>query len=319
MESREAELLQFKQLDLVQYALSRGFRVDRKASSQKSVAVRHINGDKLIIGQSSDGTYFYFNAKGNDNGTIVDLVQYLDGGSIGDVRKTLRQYVPSSVANVASWQTTSQPKTAFSRADVVAKWRDAKPLKEVRSYLSTCRSIPISVYLDPVFAGRFRIDSRGNVLAVHCDEEGVCGFEMKNGTAHRTTFTGFSPGGVKGLCVSRARPTDSTMVVAETFIDMLSVAALEGTRGIRFFSTSGRPSPKQVDLLKRASRRMPSGASVQLRFDNDAGGEEIAEMLEAAFGEEFLVVRCFPAARGADWNDVLRNHTASNVPGSQPS
>jgi hypothetical protein len=44
------------------------------------------------------------------------------------------------------------------------------------------------------FAGHIRIDVRGNAVFPHIDRDGVCGYEIKN-----RNFTGFAPGGEKGL------------------------------------------------------------------------------------------------------------------------
>ncbi|WP_197455904.1 toprim domain-containing protein [Stieleria neptunia] len=263
----------------------------------------------MIVGKSPDGTFFYFNAKGNDSGTIIDLVQTLDGGSLGDVRKTLRRYSPQQNDSASDWVTTSSSNQTIDRKSVQAKWESAQPITNRNPYLSDCRLIPTQTYLDPIFAGRFRIDHRGNVLAAHYDTDGLCGFEIKNGTRDRTTFTGFCPGGIKGLFASRPRPGDRLMIIAETFIDMLSVAALIGTRDARFFSTAGRPSPKQLDLIANASNRMPAGSEIQLRFDNDAGGREIAQIIEAKLADLALAIRrVVPPTPGMDWNDCVRSN-----------
>ena len=92
MMNRKDELDRFKRINLAEYAASRNFVMDRRASSRHSVVMRHPRGDKLIIGRDASGIYYYFNAKGDDSGTIVDLVMAMDGSNLGEVRKTLRGY-----------------------------------------------------------------------------------------------------------------------------------------------------------------------------------------------------------------------------------
>ncbi len=316
MVSRAEELQQFKRIDLVAFAISRGFELDRKASSRSSVAVRNVRGDKLIIGKSDDGTYHYFNAKGSDAGTIIDLVQSLDGGSLGDVRKTLRAFDPASaLATTAQSKPVTVVARSVDRVQVQATWAKALPLQSENLYLSRCRMIASSTYLHPRFYGRFRIDSRNNVLAAHHDKTGLCGYEMKNGTREGTTFTGFSPGGVKGLFASRPADGDRTMVVAETFIDMLSVAALKGIEGRRFFSLGGQPSPLQITLLRAAVARMPCRATIELCVDNDQGGKAIAGQvkaaLETAVHDAQKIKVCPPPDTSKDWNDYLKSAQAT--------
>lgn len=312
MESRSEELRQFKKIDLVEYATSRGFVLDRKASSKASIVVRHSRGDKLIIGKASDGSYHYFNAKGDDSGTIIDLVQALDGGSIGDVRKSLRQYRPNS-RRAAGTHSDGQG-LSHRKVDLPAmrsRWTAATPLTARNAYLSDCRKLPESVYLNLRFRGRLRVDHRGNVVAIHHNDSGMSGFEMKNGTEKRTTFTGFSPGGIKGLFSSVPQPGDNVMVVCETFIDTLSVATLMGCDHRSFYSLGGRPSPAQLGLLMRTAKRMPKGASIELRLDNDEGGAEIAEKIKAVFAPirtHFSGIYYMPPSLlGMDWNDVLKH------------
>ncbi|MEO1529417.1 MAG: toprim domain-containing protein [Planctomycetota bacterium] len=308
MQSRSEELIQFKKIDLVEYAISRGFEFDRRASSRSSVVVRHPCGDKLIIGKTKDGSFHYFNAKGSDSGTIIDLVQSLDGGTLGDIRKTLRRYSPTGLANRDIGRKAKLAPRAVNLAAVEASWRQAAPLTGRNSFLSDCRKIDPSIYLHPRFTGRLRVDHRGNVLAAHHNKSGLSGFEMKNGTKERTTFTGFSPGGAKGLFASRCRPDDMIMVITETFIDALSVAAITGGDGMRFFSLAGRPSQAQIKLLQAAASRMPTGSSIELRIDNDRGGHQIAKLLSTVLATHKHVARittCQPRDPETDWNDEL--------------
>lgn len=305
MQSRNDELEQMKRIDLCKYAGTRGFVLDRKQSSRCSVVMRHANGDKLIVSRQSNGQYVYFNAKGSDNGTIVDLIQSRDRVSLGEVRKILRPWLrpcSSPPPGLPTLPITLQP-SEHDAAGVLKSWMEAKPIGKSHPYLEVERRIPLSVLKNEIFQDRIRIDLRRNAVFPHFNESGLCGFELKN-----REFTGFSPGGVKGLTCSRPRDADCTMVICETAIDMLSYAALHGVTGNRFFSTAGQISPSQAECLRSAATRMPIRSTVVLAFDHDDGGQKLAGQTRDALSSAGLnIEEHFPERPGADWNDVLRS------------
>ncbi|WP_145175470.1 DUF3991 and TOPRIM domain-containing protein [Rubripirellula lacrimiformis] len=319
MDTRNDELEQFKRLNLHDYAVSRGFVVDRKKSSRHSVVVRHPRGDKLIIGKAPTGQFFYFNALGADSGTIIDLVQALDGGTLGDVRKTLRAYdgLPAVRAPSSTLPFEIQP-SRHDAAAVLSAWMRAKPIKSGHPYLTDIRGISEEVQLHPAFRDRIRIDSRGNMVVPHFNRSGLCGFELENGNRERTTFTGFSPGGVKALACSRPQSDDRTMIVCETAVDMFSVATLEGVDGKRFFSTAGQTSEMQSECLRHAAAKMPNNSRILLAFDNDEGGRKLAFQVRRALQNCGLPVHDhFPPTVGAGWNDVLQQTRQHDSPEPQ--
>ncbi|PHQ33131.1 DUF3991 and TOPRIM domain-containing protein [Rhodopirellula bahusiensis] len=308
MIDRKAELDQFKRINLAEYASSRGFVMDRRASSRHSMVMRHPRGDKLIISRDASGLYYYFNAKGSDSGTIIDLVGSLDGSNLGEIRKTLRAYGGSQLANAPTptLPFVVEPAT-HDAAGVLKAWMEMKDATAGHSYLTEHRGISAEVQTHPIFSGRIRIDRRGNAAFPHFGpgNTGLCGFELKNGNANGTTFTGFSPGGLKALHCSRPRDTDREAVICETAIDMLSLATLEGTERRRFFSTAGQISPLQAECLRSAANRMPRGSRVVIATDNDDGGIALASKIEEALRPvDIPIVRHMPPTSG-DWNDVL--------------
>lgn len=309
MRSRADELDEMKRIDLCQYVASRGFVFDRRNSSRCSAVMRHPNGDKLIVGRSKSGQYIYFNAKGNDNGTIVDFVQTRDRVSIGEVRKLLRPWLGKNAAplpDLPNLPFQLQP-SEHDAARVLATWMKAKPIGQTHSYLEAVRCIPREVLGHLAFEDRIRRDDRGNALFPHFNQPGLCGFEVKN---HR--WTGFAPGGVKGLGCSRPSPSDRRMVLCETFIDLLSYATLKGIEGHRFFSTAGQISPAQGECLRSAVKNMPAGSEVVFAFDNDEGGHKLAELVQAEIAKTSgRIVLDLPPRSGEDWNDVLKRERST--------
>ena len=309
MMDRKAELERFKRINLVEYAASRGFALDQKASSRHSVAMRHSNGDKLIIGREPSGLYYYFNAKGSDSGTIIDLVASLDGSNLGEIRKTLRAY-DGTATPVSSATPAHDVQPATHDATVILNtWRKMKPISgNGHPYLTRFRGISAELQNHAIFNDRIRIDSRQNAVFPHFGpgNTGVCGFEIKNGNASGTTFTGFSPGGMKALCCSRPRPTDREAVICETAIDMLSIAQLEGVENRRFFSTAGQISKTQAEFLRSAILRMPTDSRVIIATDNDDGGRSLAANIHEALRTiDIEIAHHHPEQKGNDWNDVL--------------
>ena len=120
-------------------------------------------------------------------------------------------------------------------------------MQEVRRhrYLENERSLRAAVLGSERFAGRVRMDVRGNAVFPHFDQDGLCGYEIKN-----TNFTGFAAGGEKGLWFSHARRDDTRLVFCESAIDALSHAALFPDAGARYASIGGKPNPVQPELIR---------------------------------------------------------------------
>lgn len=306
--SRSDELEQFKtQINLCEFAASKGFVIDPKQSSRASAVMRHSTGDKIIVARSPSRHWMFFNVHDSrDRGTIIDFLQFRDRLSLGEVRKQLRLWLGHPESEILT-TVSRHPDLVPSEFDVTrvhAVWWDALPPLQNR-YLEQQRQIPEAIFLHPIFSDRIRVDRRQNLLFAHHSLDGICGFEMKN-----EGFTGFSPGGVKGLWCSRPRPEDEELVVCETAIDALSYATLFGTEGRRFVSTAGQLSPLQRELLKSAAQKLGDYGSIVLALDNDAGGRQLAASLQALLAEVDLghrqVVTSLPEPEGNDWNDVLR-------------
>lgn len=167
------------------------------------------------------------------------------------------------------------------------------------------RGIPAALLTLPRFAGCVLQDARGNACFPHRDRVGVCGWEVKN-----RGFTGFSKGGCKGLWVSRTRPDDEALVIAESAIDALSYAALYPDAQARYFSTGGSLNPQQPAFIASALEKMPRLAVVILATDHDAAGEALAVTIQnLAPPVEGLEFRRPLPDIGKDWNDALKART----------
>jgi len=322
---REDELETFKtRINLSEYAAAQGYEIDRAASSRNSVGMRHPDGDKIILGMGADQHWIYFSVHDPaDHGSIIDFVQARQRLNLGQVRRELRPWLDAP----GSHRPTALPRPAASRyaqrlepvprdlVGVRARWEAAAD-EPAHAYLCGERAIPRELLTAEPFLGRVRRDGRGNALFPHWNEDGLCGFEIKN-----RGFTGFASGGQKGLWGSRKRDSDRKLVIAETAIDALSYAALFGCVDARFVSVAGQMNPQQPALLGQAMQKMPDGAVIVAAVDHDEGGELIHAQIEGVFAglgrPEIALERHHPPTAGQDWNDALRASVGQDglVPG----
>ena len=264
-----------------------------------------------------NGVWMYWNAtEQEDAGNIIDFVQNRLRLDLGQVRKELRPWL-SGTARVPSSRVGEfdQPLLPITKekADMYARLATMEIISGSH-YLNEVRKIPGYVTADPRFAGRIYQDHRRNAIFPHYDLEGTCGYEIKN-----TDFTGFSPGGIKGLWCSRTTAQDTKLVIGEVALDVLSFAALQPDLHTRYLSTGGAINEDvQPELIKRAAAKMPGGSQIFLTMDNDGAGEALAEKIEALISPvvatECVISVQMPPSRGQDWNDVLKLSTGIEPP-----
>ena len=312
---RDQELETFKtQIDLREYAAECGYVWDRQESWRGSAVMRK-DGDKIIIKRDGDGHYVYFSVKSDrDSGSIIDFVQVRKRLTLGEVRKELRPWLGRSGGASPTPFPRLEP-TARNRVAVEAEYRRMQDADR-HPYLEEKRLIPADVLMSPRFAGRVRMDRRGNAVFPHFDEEGLCGYELKN-----TGYTGFSKGGAKGLWFSRTGADDRRLVIAESAIDALSYAALFPDELTRYASIGGQLNPRQPELIRAAAARLPRGAEVVAAMDADDAGVALSAMVEEAVrltGREDLASIVHTPLEGKDWNDVLKARQTSSLPTARP-
>jgi hypothetical protein len=154
------------------------------------------------------------------------------------------------------------------------------------------------------FAGRVRIDDRGNAIFPHFDAQGLSSYEFKN-----VCFTGFAAGGTKALWLSHELSDDNRLVFCESGIDALSFAALIPDNHTRYASIGGKPNPEQPDLIRAAIARMPADSEIVSAMDADADGAKLNEVVRQAFelsGRQDLRFSVHEPFGFKDWNDQLR-------------
>lgn len=165
-------------------------------------------------------------------------------------------------------------------------------------YLTEARGLPADIIEQASREGALREGIGGTVWALHSGEDGqACGWEMRG-----PRYKGFSKGGTKRLFgigdVAGAR----RLAVAESAIDAMSLAAIEGQgEGTAYLSTGGGFGPMVNFALRQLLR---PGVRLVAATDRGQGGDLLADRLHriakevgAGFG------RLRPSAK--DWNAQL--------------
>jgi len=201
MINQDCELEAFKrEIDLRQFAMSLGYQIDRRESWRGSAVLRRA-ADKIVVKRNGNGHYVFFSLRDDDdNGTVIDFVQRRQNLSLGGVRQVLRPWIgrPVSVP-----QFPQLPPASPDRMRVEREYRSIAEAQRY-PYLERDRWVPAVVLSAPRFAGRMRVDARGNTVFPHFDAAGLCGYEIKN-----RGFYGLRRGWQKGplvLADSAGRP-----------------------------------------------------------------------------------------------------------------
>ncbi|MEQ1908042.1 MAG: DUF3991 and TOPRIM domain-containing protein [Vicinamibacterales bacterium] len=301
----DTELERFKtEIDLRQFAQSLGFAPNARESWRGSAVMERGQQDKIIITRDSDNHYIYFSVKADHSGTVIDLAKRYVSENFGEIRKALRRWSDSPVPP-APVPAPQLEKTSRDFQGVTREWFSAADYAR-HAWLEGERALPAPLLHDPRFTDRLKMDGRGNVLFAHVNADGqLCGFEKKN-----RGFTGFAAGGEKGLGVSNDLEGDVRIVYTESFIDLLSYAALFPHERTRYRSFGGALSPKQPEIIRSHILALPRGAEVVAATDADDAGQQFAETIRS-LSEGYAFREHRPPA--GDWNDVLREHVLPTV------
>jgi hypothetical protein len=295
------------EINLTEYAASRGYQLARRGSSRSSVVMRHpVTDDKIVVSRAERGEHWiYFSVRdAGDNGTILDFVQRRDRCSLAEARRELSAWIGAERPRIAPacYRASISPR-AVARGAVRAEYECARAV--VGSPYLSSRGIRSATVTNPPFIGTLRVDARGRILFPHYDERGLAGFESKG-----YGWTSFAVGGVKALWSSNALPADARLVLVESAIDALSHYQLQPDARTRYASTAGMISPHQREVIAAMLRGLPSATTIVLAFDRDAGGEHLARQVR-----ELAPRACkrITSPIGKDWNDCLKERERSFI------
>jgi hypothetical protein len=167
----DAELEEFKRLDLRAYAASLGYTLDRQESWRGSAVMRNAADDKIIIKRENDGHYVYFNVRDDaDNGTIIDFALRRKCRSLGGIRKELRPWIGAVIENPAFRRHLEKGSADRGKVERALHRMHAP---EHHPYLEQVRGISPALLASPRFAGMIFTDSYHNAVFPHVDDKGV--------------------------------------------------------------------------------------------------------------------------------------------------
>ena len=304
-----------RDINLVEFALERGFELKREKSTRRAKVLKHTGGDRILVSQSAhDGHWVYHSLGGDerDSGTIVDFLLQRDArGDMRAVHAACREHL-GQPRNDRPEHRVEAGDITFQRELVIERFVRAN-LAHNSLYLNE-RGIRPETLGDARFRETWRVDYRGNVLFPHKDAEGVCGYEIKN-----RDFTSFAKHARKTVWRSGALEGDDRMIVTESAVEALSHFQLHQTTTARYMSVGGAWSPAGLEQLQASTRRLPEHAVVVLAFNNDDGGKQLADRLQPRIeAEGRTVTRHVPPTLGSDWNDLLKVRERSYIAGLQP-
>jgi hypothetical protein len=298
----DAELEEFKRIDLRAYAASQGYTLDRQESWRGSAVMRNEQDDKIIIKRELDGHYVYFSVRDDaDNGTIIDFALRRKCRSLGRVRKELRPWIGAVIEDPA-FRRHLEKSSADRGKVMLALWRTH--VSDHHPYLEQVRGISPALLNSPRFHQSIFTDSYHNAVFPHVDDKGYCGYELKN-----KNFTGFAKHGEKGLWLSAAYDDDHRFVIGESGIEALSYAQLFDDPHTRYGSLGGEMNPRQPGLIKWLAMHFPPDTDIIAAMNNDDAGEHLAEEVGKAIAatrrSDLRFGIHLPDVRDQDWNDVL--------------
>jgi hypothetical protein len=310
--NEDGELETFKRhIDVRQFAASLGYEIDPRDSWRGSSVMRR-GADKIVVNRNRNQHYVFFSVRDDrDHGTIIDFLQRRQRLSLGAVRQALRPWIGQPAAGLPVFPQLEA--TSQDRMRVESQYR-LMAMELRHPYLEYARGLPAAVLASRRFAGRVRMDARGNAVFPHFDREGLCGYEIKN-----AGFTGFAAGGTKGLWFSHTGPHDRRLVLTESAIDSLSHATLfpDAADQTRYASLGGKPNSQQPDLVKSTIAKLPRRSEIVAAFDADGAGRILVEMVRLAVaavatdagGTDLIFTAHLPVQEGEDWNEVLQEQS----------
>lgn len=295
MTMQNDELLELRERVDCRTVLERaGWKLDGQGSTRNCPKYRKGEANIVLVTHEGRGWYDPLNGK---RGDVLALAQHIWGGNLGHARKALRP-----LAGIAPKLVPLRPAADAAVFAADKAWRGAhqlRPGSQGWTYLVETRGLPVDCIEHALRAGVLREGIYGTMWAMHRDATArPTGWEMRG-----PRYKGFSKGGDKALFWLGHLDTTDRVVVTESAIDALSLAAIEGwPEGTLYASTGGGYGPGTDEALRAL---LLPGARLVAATDQGTGGELLAARLHelataclAGFG------RLRPEVK--DWNDQLR-------------
>ena len=268
-----------------------GFTLDKAKSTQNGRIMRR-DDSKLLVMRGDNGNWVVTDMRAGKSGSVLDLMMWLTGCSLVEAKNRLQAVNCAPTPDISfSIPQKQSPNTAPLSLDTLAQATRATANLAERGIGDWVQH--------PLFLGKVLADQRGNACFPHYDDNGPCGWEIKN-----AGFTGFASGGHKGLWFSNRPAVLRRLVLTESAIDAMSYQAIHGGDDVRYLSFGGGIGRNQIGLITRAIERSPPDCVIVLAVDNDAAGKGYIQQIEA-LANGCRRVQVHQPTTGKDWNEAL--------------
>lgn len=327
-----AEVQVMREIDLIDYAASRGWAVDSHKSRSKYSAHQVKSGEAAVMARGSeqvdvfkgkDGAWAWYDRKAGYGGDIFKLDQR-DGATFGQSKDAIRAYMGGEIITRTQEQ---QARYEHDRAEHQAREAE-KRQAEIKagtskaerafglmgrndSYLQS-RGISTEVLAET----RWKTNQYGSAVFPHIgDEKQFTGYEYRGQGADGKQQKGFTLNTEKGVFIAnRTCANPQEIRFCEGGVDTLSAYQLaipEERQRILFVGTTGETgSTAEKAIVALAQRNNIQNFSTA--YDRDKGGDQLTEKRHARLAESFPGAQIIDAREqtgmlpGEDPNDLLR-------------
>lgn len=293
----EDQIVQASQVNIIAYAMSRGFEVKR--ISPRSYKIPGYGG--LYI--NADGQKWNRFSKGSGGGTIQFVIE-MEGLSWVDSIKQLLGLSDEELPYVEPPTKDSEVKGTLILPE------KNNTYKHIFAYLIKTRKIDADIVSRFVKEKKIYEDTYQNCVFVGYDENEETKFASVRGTNTKRIFRRDIENSDKGYPFCQVGESD-TLCVFESAIDLMSYLALIKMHGIDSFNhhlismggTSYIPIDKYLERNSKISKLI-------LCLDSDDEGHFFSQKIKERFGDDYEI--CCHLPKGKDFNEELI-HTILNV------
>lgn len=286
-------------IELAQYASYLGYEFLTKDSTPRLTAMKHPNGDKILIPERKGTDWLYYSVTDDHRGTIFDLAI---NNNVGDAKTVHREILQWA----GNWENINLPEynkkmhnntveADFKKLNYV--YDNLKPVTH-HPYLTNKRKISKETQEKEIFRGRFYQNKYGGVAFPQLENGKVNAIEIKS-----EEFNGFLKGSRKSFWHSNKTEKIKSIIICENPIDALSYDEIKKPDQPFYIGISGGTSPETLNKIKEEIDKID--AQIILCFDNDKQGLKYDDSFkELLNGRKILVNK--PNTRIGDWNAELK-------------
>lgn len=298
-----------KEVNIINYALSRGYQVNKKKSCRRYMVLDQGKGTpKLLMPTSPNNKGYWFYKSLNDDkdkGTIVDFmlqrghsykeIAQLSNPTLSTPVIDLQRDLPEQIQDPALQQELAQAKFARFSSGWGITYLEKRGIEPV-----THQGIK-----------GIKVNSQGAIFGlydkINIQGEGrLCStieYQLQPDGSSKKRFQKALPRGLSILPPSKAV---KEIVVTESPVESLSHKQLHGTAHTLYLATCGSIGRKIAHILEEVFQQAKQqGIGVTLGFNNDEEGKRMATQAAEIASRKGLTCQTDWPSKGKDWNEVL--------------